>query len=99
VASKHAIEGLTRQLALELAPDVRVNAVAPGYVPTGLAGPASLGASGPTPGPDPASLPLRTLTTPEDLADAYVYLAAHARTVTGTVLTVDAGATLRGPRP
>lgn len=100
VASKHAVEGLVRQLALELAPDVRVNAVAPGYVPTGLAGPAAWGddASAPTPGPDPASLPLRTLTTPDDLADAYVFLAAHARTVTGTVVTVDAGSLLRGPR-
>src|SRR5579863_2609171 len=33
VASKHAIAGLTRQLAWELSPDIRVNAVAPGYVP------------------------------------------------------------------
>ena len=38
VAAKHAITGLTRQLAIELAPHIRVNAVAPGYVPTRLAG-------------------------------------------------------------
>ena len=53
VAAKHAVNGLTKQLALELAPDIRVNAVAPGYVPTGLRGLDSLGQAASTTGPTP----------------------------------------------
>ncbi len=34
VASKHGLVGLTKSLALDLAPDVRVNCLAPGYVAT-----------------------------------------------------------------
>ncbi|SFL29912.1 3-(cis-5,6-dihydroxycyclohexa-1,3-dien-1-yl)propanoate dehydrogenase [Geodermatophilus ruber] len=43
VASKHAGVGLVRQLAYELAPEVRVNAVAPGGMATDLRGPGSMG--------------------------------------------------------
>ena len=43
VASKHAVVGLVKQLAYELAPQVRVNGVAPGAMPTDLRGPRSLG--------------------------------------------------------
>src|SRR5690606_13859137 len=42
-ASKHAVLGLVRQLAYELAPDVRVNGVAPGVAPTRLRGTSALG--------------------------------------------------------
>src|SRR5208337_1786381 len=41
-ASKHAVVGLIRQLAYELAPKIRVNGVAPGAIPTDLRGPRSL---------------------------------------------------------
>ena len=44
-ASKHAVAGLVRQLAKELAPEVRVNGVSPGATLTPLAGPHSLGMS------------------------------------------------------
>lgn len=100
VAAKHAINGLTKQLALELAPDIRVNAVAPGYVPTNLRGLESLGQEIGTTGPDPDQMPLRMVPTADDLASAYVFLAsdACARTATGTVLALDGGAALRGPR-
>ena len=100
VAAKHAIHGLTRQLALELAPDIRVNAIAPGYVPTALKGLESLDQPQLTAGPAPADLPLQAIGTPDDYAGAYVYLAsdACARTATGTVLSLDAGSSLRGPR-
>lgn len=100
VAAKHAINGLTRQLALELAPDIRVNAVAPGFVPTGLRGIETLGQKKSMTGPTPADLPLQVIGTPDDFAAAYVFLAAEScsRIATGTVLTLDGGASLHGPR-
>jgi NAD(P)-dependent dehydrogenase (short-subunit alcohol dehydrogenase family) len=101
VAAKHAVNGLTKQLALELAPDIRVNAVAPGYVPTGLRGLVSLGQDGSPPGPSASQMPLQILPAAADFAGAYVFLASDAcsRTATGTVLALDGGAAVRGPRP
>lgn len=101
VAAKHAINGLTKQLALELAPDIRVNAVAPGYVPTNLRGLESLGQEIGSTGPDASQMPLRAIPTADDFSGAYVFLASDAcsRTATGTVLALDGGAALRGPRP
>ncbi len=100
VAAKHAVNGLTKQLALELAPDIRVNAVAPGYVPTGLRGLDSLGQGASATGPAPSQVPLQILPSANDFAGAYVFLASDAcsRTATGTVLALDGGAALRGPR-
>lgn len=100
VAAKHAVNGLTRQLALELAPDIRVNAVAPGYVPTGLRGLDSLGQQGNTQAPAAADLPLKVIASPDDYAWAYVFLASEAgsRTATGSVLALDGGSAVRGPR-
>ena len=100
VAAKHAVNGLTKQLALELAPDIRVNAVAPGYVPTGLRGLESLGQEASTGGPTPGQMPLHAVASADDFAAAYVFLAsdACARTATGTVLALDGGSALRGPR-
>ena len=100
VAAKHAVNGLTKQLALELAPDIRVNAVAPGYVPTGLRGLESLGQDASITGPAPSQMPLQTVPTADDFAAAYVFLASDActRTATGTVLALDGGAAVRGPR-
>lgn len=100
VAAKHAVNGLTKQLALELAPDIRVNAVAPGYVPTGLRGLESLGQDASTTGPTPSQVPLQILPSADDFAGAYVFLASDAcsRTATGTVLALDGGAAVRGPR-
>lgn len=77
-----------------------MNAIAPGYVPTGLRGLDSLGQQAAPNGPAPEQMPLRVLPTAEDFASAYVYLAsdACARTATGTVLALDGGAAIRGPR-
>ena len=100
VAAKHAVNGLTKQLALELAPAIRVNAVAPGYVPTGLRGLESLGQGASTGAPTAGQMPLQAMASADDYAGAYVFLAsdACARTATGSVLALDGGAAVRGPR-
>jgi 2,3-dihydroxy-2,3-dihydrophenylpropionate dehydrogenase len=107
-ASKHAVVGLIRQLAVELGPQIRVNGVAPGGTMTDLRGLSALGGESHSHFADPGTEerlrsgnPLRKVLVPDDLAGAYVFLAARANAsgVTGTVVTVDAGATLRMPRP
>ena len=107
-ASKHAVVGLIRQLAVELGPDVRVNGVAPGGTMTDLRGLQSLGnddrSSFAAPGMADrlrAHNPLGIALEPGDIASAYVFLASPstARGITGSILTVDAGGTLRVPRP
>jgi NAD(P)-dependent dehydrogenase (short-subunit alcohol dehydrogenase family) len=106
-ASKHAVVGMIRQLAVELAPRVRVNGVAPGGTVTDLRGLAALGADGVThwTAPDAearlsAGSPLQRALQPSDLAGAYVLLASRTsgRGMTGEIITVDGGATLRRPR-
>ncbi len=85
--SKAALHHLTRTLAQALAPDVRVNAVAPGLVETPwTAGWESNQAI-------VARTPLGRAATPEDIADAIVFL-ARAQFATGQVLAVDGGLTL-----
>lgn len=100
VAAKHAINGLTKQLSWELAPAIRVNAVAPGYVPTSLRGLDRLGSQRVTSAPAEADLPLQVVGTADDYAAAYVFLASDAcsRIATGTVLQLDGGTSIRGPR-
>lgn len=107
-ASKHAVVGLVRQLAVELAPEIRVNGVAPGGTMTDLRGLSSLGNDDRSQFAAPdmaerlrAANPLHIVLEPADLAAAYVFLASrqNARGITGTIVTVDAGAMLRVPRP
>ena len=85
--SKIALAGLTRIAAKELAPAIRVNAVAPGLViPTeDYAGEQMARLE--------QAMPLARLAAPDEIAEAVVYLAG-ARSVTGQVLYVDAGARL-----
>lgn len=105
-ASKHAVVGLIRQLAVEFGPSVRVNGVAPGGTMTDLRGLATLHQEGSSQFSDPAMAdrlaagnPLRMALQPDDIAGAYLFLASSsARGITGTVVTVDAGSTLRVPR-
>lgn len=99
VAAKHAINGLTKQLALELAPHITVNAIAPGYVPTQLRGLATLGQDKMGSAPDEQAMLLQKFGMPEDFAAAYSFLASDAcrHIATGTILTLDGGSTLRGP--
>lgn len=87
--SKAGMIHLTRQLALELAPDVRVNAVAPAVVRTRLAG-ALLEDEGAT----AALHPLGRVGEPEDVARLIVFLASDASSwMTGAIVPVDGGVT------
>jgi NAD(P)-dependent dehydrogenase (short-subunit alcohol dehydrogenase family) len=107
-ASKHAVVGLIRELAVELAPEIRVNGVAPGGTMTDLRGLTSLGNDDRSQFAAPgmaerlrAGNPLRMALEPADLAGAYLFLSSrtNARGITGTIVTVDAGSMLRLPRP
>lgn len=95
VAAKHAALGLTRALAHELAPEIRVNGVAPCGTPTALADAASLvRPEGPTKprtgGPDTNLMGIQV--EPEDHAAAYVLLASdQSRVMTGAVINSDGG--------
>lgn len=85
--SKFAVNGMTKSLARELAADkIRVNAVAPGVTDTDMV--ANL--------PDAVregiqkTIPLGRIGTPEDVANAFLYLASDAASyVTGEILSVD----------
>jgi NAD(P)-dependent dehydrogenase (short-subunit alcohol dehydrogenase family) len=87
--TKAAVIHLTKHLASELGPGVRVNAIAPGLVKTDLAR-----ALWETHGEVLAArLPLRRLGEPSDIAAAAVFLASDAASwITGTTLVVDGGA-------
>lgn len=92
-ASKHAIVGLTKAAALELAQsDIRVNAVAPGPVNTGLL---TRMLDGKVSMDDIARLvPMGRISDPAEIAEAILWLVADASSyVTGHVLVVDGGLT------
>jgi len=94
VASKAAVVGLTRAMALELAPQgITVNAVAPGVIETDM-----LKARSDTNLDGLRSLqPLGRLGTPADIARSVVFLAApEADFITGQILLVDGGRSLGG---
>ncbi|MFF4776549.1 3-(cis-5,6-dihydroxycyclohexa-1,3-dien-1-yl)propanoate dehydrogenase [Microtetraspora fusca] len=105
-ASKHAAHGLLRQLAYELAPDIRVNAVAPGGMATELSGPTALGLdsasistrAGEWQDVMARALPLSMVPTVDDMTSAYVLLAsrAGAKAMTGAVIEADGGIGVRG---
>jgi NAD(P)-dependent dehydrogenase (short-subunit alcohol dehydrogenase family) len=107
MSSKAAISGLVRQLAHELAPDVRVNGVAPGGTITGLRVVAELAElAGKSVNFEDAErisaliedmTPLRLVATPEDHAVLYSLLASDAaRALTGVVIESDGGTAVRG---
>jgi NAD(P)-dependent dehydrogenase (short-subunit alcohol dehydrogenase family) len=92
-ASKHAVEGLTKSAALEgAASGIRVNAVAPGPVETGMldrfTGSAERKAG------LVAGVPLKRVGTPAEIADAIVFVASSkASFITGQIIAVNGGKT------
>lgn len=96
ILSKHMLSELTRMMAVEFAPEVAVNGVAPGLIL-------------PPPGKDMAflermkkSVPLKAIGNPGEIASAVLYL-LRADFLTGEVINVDGGRHLleydRGPHP
>ncbi|HZD25807.1 MAG TPA: SDR family oxidoreductase [Alphaproteobacteria bacterium] len=91
-ASKGALNTMTLSLARLLAPEIRVNAVAPGFI-TGRWWMEKLGQDGydrMVAGVE-KSTPLQHAGTPEDMAEAALFLLAGNRNITGEILISDAG--------
>jgi 3-oxoacyl-[acyl-carrier protein] reductase len=100
IASKGALNALTLHLARNLAPEIRVNAVCPGLVTSrwfvdaiGQQGFDRLKAG------VEQRAPLGRASTPEDVAEAIVWLVEGARTTTGELLLLDGGMHLGGRQP
>lgn len=89
--TKAAVAHLTRQMAYELGPSVRVNALAPGLVKTDFA----RALWEPAGDAIAARLPLRRIGEPDDIAKAALFLVSDAADwITGHLLVVDGGATV-----
>lgn len=107
VASKHAVVGLTRQLAFEFAPRIRVNCVAPGATSTGLQGISAVGQDQQLRDQHrlmdglAKTIPLGFVSRPEHHVGLYVLLADPEQSgfITGAVLPSDGGVEVRGRGP
>ena len=91
VGAKHAVEGITKSVALEVAASgIRVNGVAPGPTDTGML--TRFTGSPENKAALVTEVPLRRLGLPEEVADAIVYIASdRASYITGHILNVDGG--------
>ncbi len=96
-ASKAGVVNMTRAMALEIAPEVRVNCVCPGYVDTDMIRRNHIDKA-----EDPSAAeqrmidyaPMKRIATPAEISQAVLYLASsEARFVTGAALPIDGGAT------
>jgi 3-oxoacyl-[acyl-carrier protein] reductase len=93
-ASKGAMISATKSWAVELAPRIRVNSVAPGWVDTEMTA-AALSGEGRRRAL--AAIPLARVATPEEIAGPILFLASRlARHITGEVLNVNGGSVLAG---
>jgi 3-oxoacyl-[acyl-carrier protein] reductase len=85
-ASKAAVLSLTQSLAVALAPDIRVNAIAPGYIETRWHAGNQMSAQTAR-----ERTPLRRNGTPQDCAEVALFLTTSAAFVTGEIVVVDGG--------
>jgi len=93
-ASKGALISATKAWSTELAPRVRVNSVAPGWVDTEMSASAL---HGPERASIEAAIPLQRIASAEDIAASVLFLASPlARHITGEVLNVNGGSVLAG---
>lgn len=89
ISSKHAATGLTKSMAWELGPEIRVNGIAPGAIHTAMVD--SIG------GPDVLSgmregSPLKRIGQPEDIANVALFLASDSSSfIDGQIIKVDGG--------
>lgn len=92
VSSKHALVGLSKSVALDWAPDVRVNAIAPGYVSTDLT--AGIEENESLHESILSDIPCERFADPDEIADAALFLASDMSSyITGECLVVDGGFT------
>jgi NAD(P)-dependent dehydrogenase (short-subunit alcohol dehydrogenase family) len=96
-ASKGGVVNMTRAMALELAPEVRINCVCPGYVDTDMVRRDWIDKED-----DPVSLekmlcdyaPMKRMATPDEIASSVLYLASvESEFITGSALQIDGGST------
>jgi 3-oxoacyl-[acyl-carrier protein] reductase len=93
-ATKGAIQALTKSLAVEAAPHVAVNCVAPGWVATEMTAAALAGEAGVAAA---RAIPLGRVASAEDVAGPVAFLLSDlARHVTGEILNVNGGSVLCG---
>jgi 3-oxoacyl-[acyl-carrier protein] reductase len=93
-ATKGAVISLTKSLAVESGPDIRVNCVAPGWVDTEMSASAL---HGPDRAKIDAAIPLRRPASAEDIAGPILFLASPlARHITGEIINVNGGSVLCG---
>jgi 3-oxoacyl-[acyl-carrier protein] reductase len=93
-ATKGAVIALTKSLAIEYAPDILVNCVAPGWVDTEMCTDAFAGGGRAR---VEATIPLRRIPPPEDIAGPILFLCSDlARHVTGEIVNVNGGSVLCG---
>jgi 3-oxoacyl-[acyl-carrier protein] reductase len=96
-ATKGAVIALTKSLAVELAPSVTVNCVAPGWVDTEMAAQPYARNGGKGKREIEAGIPLRRVASAEDIAGPIVFLCSPlARHITGEILNVNGGSVLCG---
>jgi 3-oxoacyl-[acyl-carrier protein] reductase len=93
-ATKGALISMTKSLAVECAPDITVNCVAPGWVDTEMSAGSYAGGGRER---IAATIPLRRIPSAEDIAGPILFLCSSlARHITGEILNVNGGSVLCG---
>ncbi|QDX26795.1 SDR family oxidoreductase [Sphingomonas suaedae] len=94
-AAKGGLVALTHALAVSLGPDIRVNAICPGWIETAQWQKSSQRSEPEHRVIDRTQHPVGRVGTPDDIADAVLFLADRAAFVTGQALVIDGGMSRR----